>query len=90
MIDRTDVTANPANSTAQLGDKAASATRWAFASQVAAKLISPLTTMVLARLLTPEAFGVVASVTMVTSFADVFSDAGFQKYLVQKATLADL
>ena len=83
MIDRTDVTANPANSKAQLGDKAASATRWAFASQVAAKLISPLTTMVLARLLTPEAFGVVASVTMVTSFADVFSDAGFQKYLVQ-------
>lgn len=66
-----------------LGDRAASATKWAFASQIAAKLVSPLTTMILARLLTPEAFGVVASVTMVTSFADVFSDAGFQKYLVQ-------
>ncbi|MDB1805546.1 lipopolysaccharide biosynthesis protein [Eggerthella lenta] len=72
-----------------LGDRAASATKWAFASQIAAKLISPLTTMVLARLLTPEAFGVVASVTMVISFADVFSDAGFQKYLVQHKYKSD-
>lgn len=83
MNDSIDSTSNPASPMAQLGARAASATRWALASQIAAKLISPLTTMVLARLLTPEAFGVVASVTMVTSFADVFSDAGFQKYLVQ-------
>ena len=48
-----------------LGVKAASAAKWSFASQIAAKLVSPLTTMILARLLTPEAFGVVASVTMV-------------------------
>ena len=40
--------------------------------------------MILARLLSPDEFGVVATVTMVTSFADVFTDAGFQKYLIQK------
>jgi len=39
--------------------------------------------MVLARILAPEAFGVVATISLVVSFADMFSDAGFQKYIVQ-------
>ena len=39
--------------------------------------------MVLARLLTPEAFGVVTTITMIITFAEIFTDAGFQKYLVQ-------
>lgn len=59
------------------------AAKWSFITEIAAKLVSPLTNMVLARILAPEAFGVVATVTMITSFADMFTDAGFQKYLVQ-------
>ena len=39
--------------------------------------------MLLARILTPEAFGVVATITMIISFAEIFTDAGFQKYLIQ-------
>ena len=39
--------------------------------------------MILARILVPEEFGVVATVTMIVSFADIFTDAGFQKYVVQ-------
>lgn len=39
--------------------------------------------MILARLLAPEVFGVVATVTMIVSFTDIFTDAGFQKYIVQ-------
>ena len=39
--------------------------------------------MILARLLAPEAFGLVATITMVISFAEIFADAGFQKYIVQ-------
>lgn len=39
--------------------------------------------MVLARIIAPEAFGVVATITMIISFVDMFTDAGFQKYLVQ-------
>src|SRR5699024_7550007 len=50
---------------------------------VAAKLISPITNMVLARSLVPADFGIVATITMITSFADMFTDAGFQKYLIQ-------
>lgn len=63
--------------------KAASAAKWSIAAQLFAKLVSPITTLILARILTPEAFGVVATVTMVVSFAEMFSDAGFQKYLIQ-------
>jgi O-antigen/teichoic acid export membrane protein len=63
--------------------KAASAAKWSAITEIAAKIVTPVTTMVLARILSPEAFGVVATVTMIVSFADMFTDAGFQKYLVQ-------
>lgn len=63
--------------------KTADATKWSTISEIIAKLISPITNMILARLLTPEAFGVIATVTMIVSFADMFTDAGFQKYLIQ-------
>ncbi len=63
--------------------KTARATRWSAITEVCAKLFTPIVSMILARLLTPEAFGVVATVNIVISFADMFSDAGFQKYLVQ-------
>lgn len=59
------------------------ATKWASISEVAVRIVSPVSYMVLARLLAPEAFGVVATVTMIISFADLFTDAGFQRYLVQ-------
>lgn len=59
------------------------ATKWSTITEIAAKLVSPVTNMVLARIISPEAFGVVATVTMIMSFADMFTDAGFQKYLVQ-------
>lgn len=59
------------------------ASKWSLLTEMVAKVMSPIVNMVLARLLTPEAFGMVATVTMVTSFADLFTDAGFQKYLVQ-------
>ena len=63
--------------------KVLNATKWSSITEIVAKIVSPMTYMVLARILTPEAFGVVATVTMIFSFADMFTDAGFQKYLVQ-------
>lgn len=57
--------------------------KWATITEVASKIITPLTNVILARLISPEAFGVVATITMIMSFADMFTDAGFQKYLVQ-------
>lgn len=66
-----------------LNEKVLNATKWSVFTEVIAKLITPITNMILARILVPEAFGVLATVTMVISFADMFTDAGFQKYLVQ-------
>lgn len=59
------------------------ATKWSTISEIVAKLVVPISNMVLARLISPEAFGVVATVTMIMSFADMLTDAGFQKYLIQ-------
>jgi len=67
----------------ELNNKVSVAAKWSAITEIVAKTIVPITTMILARILTPEAFGVVATVTMIVSFADMFADAGFQKYLVQ-------
>lgn len=59
------------------------ATKWSAITEVVARLVMPISNIVLARILAPEAFGIVATITMVVSFAEIFTDAGFQKYLVQ-------
>lgn len=67
-----------------LNNKILNATKWSAMTEILSKLITPVTSMVLARLLTPEAYGVVATFSIIIAFADVFADAGFQKYLIQK------
>ena len=56
---------------------------WSFFSEIAAKFVTPITNMLLARILTPDAFGVLAICNMLVSFVDIITDAGFGKYLVQ-------
>ena len=63
--------------------RVANATKWSALAEVFAKIAAPIVNSVLARLLDPEMFGVVASITIITSFADIFTDAGFQKYVIQ-------
>lgn len=67
----------------ELNKKVANATKWSAFAEIIGKLIAPITTMVLARVLTPEAFGVVTTLTMVITFAEIFTDAGFQRYIIQ-------
>lgn len=73
-----------------LNSRVRTATKWSTVGEIAAKLVTPISSMVLARLLTPEAFGVVTTLTMIISFAEIFTDAGFQKYLVQHEFRDDL
>ncbi len=68
----------------ELQNKVLYAAKWSSITELMAKLVSPITNMILARILAPEVFGVIATVTMITSFADMFTDSGFQKYLVQQ------
>lgn len=56
---------------------------WSLFSEIAAKFVTPITNMILARILTPDAFGVLAICNMLVSFMDIITDAGFGKYLVQ-------
>ena len=64
--------------------KIGNATKWSALTEVISKLVNPITSMVLARLLTPSAFGAVATITMIITFTEIFTDAGFQKYIAIK------
>ena len=57
--------------------------RWSSAGEILSKLIVPISNMILARILVPEDFGVLASINMIISFVDLFTDSGFAKYLIQ-------
>lgn len=67
-----------------LKSQISSATKWSALGEILAKLVTPISTVVLAHVLTPQAFGVIATITMIISFAEIFMDAGFQRYVIQK------
>lgn len=67
----------------ELSSKIKKASKWSAITEILSKLVSPLSTIVLARLLTPDSFGILVTAIMVISFAEIFTDAGFQKYLIQ-------
>ena len=60
-----------------------SSLKWSSAGEIIAKLILPISNMILARILVPEDFGILASVNMIITFVDLFTDSGFAKYLIQ-------
>lgn len=73
----------------ELNQKARRATKWSLLTEVNARLITPITQLILARLLSPEAFGAVATISMITSLADMLKDGGFQKFPIQRAVKDD-
>jgi PST family polysaccharide transporter len=60
------------------------ALKWSVLGEIASRGVGPLVFLVLARLLVPEDFGVVAAATVVISFSQVFADAGLAKALIQR------
>ncbi len=63
--------------------------KWSAASEIASKAIQPVIFLVLARLLTPEDFGVMTSALMVIGFSQIFWEAGMNKALIQRQTDVD-
>jgi O-antigen/teichoic acid export membrane protein len=57
---------------------------WSFFAALVSKSISPFIYIVLARLLSPDDFGVMASGVMVIAFAQIFWEAGMGKALIQR------
>lgn len=62
----------------------ANALKWSFLSEVSTKAIQPVVFIILARLLTPEDFGVMTSALMVIGFSQIFWEAGMGKALIQR------
>lgn len=63
---------------------------WRFAERCGAQLVTFIVSIVLARILTPEDYGVVALVTVFTSILQVFVDSGLGTALIQKKNADDL
>lgn len=63
---------------------------WKFGERISAQLVSTLVSIILARLLMPEDYGVVALVTIFITICNVFVTNGFGTALVQKKDADDL
>ena len=63
---------------------------WRFAERLGSSVIAVAVSMVLARLLEPEAYGTVALVSVFTAILDVFVDSGMGNALIQKKNADDL
>lgn len=57
---------------------------WKFAERISAQLVTLVVSIVLARLLDPEHYGVIALVTIFITLANVFVSDGFGSALIQK------
>ncbi len=57
---------------------------WRYIGKLGTQIVSFLVTIILARLIAPEAFGAVAIVAIFTTFLQVFVDSGMGSALIQK------
>ncbi len=68
---------------ASIGEQVVSSSLWMVAWRWSARLIGLLTTVILARLLFPEDFGVVATAGIVSAFFSMMIDLGTDSYLIR-------
>ena len=72
------------------GNKVATNLVWRFAERWGAQGVSFIVSIVLARILTPEDYGLIAVVTVITSILNVFIDSGMANALIQKKDADEL
>lgn len=63
---------------------------WRFAERCGAQIVSFIVSIVLARILAPEAYGTIALITVFTNILQVFVDSGLGNALIQKKDVDDL
>ena len=71
-------------STEAVGKKAVTGVKWSYASLGAGRIMSLVATSILARLLTPEQFGIVGYATVAMTYFLIFKDAGLGSALIQR------
>ncbi len=74
---------NHAEDSAQIGQRATSSVKWSALSEAVSRTAAPIVAVILARILTPTDFGILATAMVVISFAQMFWDAGLGKALIQ-------
>jgi PST family polysaccharide transporter len=74
---------------AALGTKAARAVMWNYLSFASGKILVLVTMAVLARLLTPEDFGIVGFATLAITYLAVFKDLGLGAAIIQRSDDVD-
>lgn len=62
---------------------------WSFSERIFAQLVSTLVTIILARLLDPEHYGIISIVTVFISLCNIFVTSGFGKAIVRKKNATD-
>ena len=62
---------------------------WRFAERIGAQFVAFIVSIILARILSPEHYGLIALVTVVTSILNVFVDSGLGNALIQKKDADD-
>lgn len=73
-----------------LGEKTLKGVMWKFAERISAQLVSTIVSIVLARLLLPEDYGLVAIVTILITICNIFVTSGFGNSLIQKKDADDV
>jgi O-antigen/teichoic acid export membrane protein len=73
----------------QILQKAINASKWSTITSLTTRAISPITFIVLARLLSPTDYGMVAIAGIVIAFCQIFWDAGLNKALIQSQEKAE-
>ncbi len=72
-----------------LVNQAARSVKWSFLYNATPRLVTPFSTMILAALLTPADFGLVAIATVVITLAQIGVDLGLGKAVIQRQTHVD-
>ena len=74
----------------QLKNQVVSGMLWKFGEHAGVQIFSFIVSIILARMLAPEAFGLISLVTVFITLADVFVNSGFGNALIQKAGADEL
>lgn len=72
-----------------LRNKTITALKWTAFARVAQQLMQFLVVLILMRILTPQDFGLVAMVTVITGFINIFGELGLTAVIVQRQDITD-
>ena len=74
----------PIETVKEIGHKALKGSKWVFLSTILSKSFQFITTIILARLLLPADFGIIAISQIIIGVVSLFQDMGMTQALIQK------